>query len=266
MTADWMAWFYRLFWGPNLHHGYFDRPGLSPIEAQRNLKYRLTSEAGITGPADVLEVGFGFGETAMWLARRFGCHVTAITISPTELRIARLTARSRRIGRMVDFRILDAVDLSSLPSGSFDCIWYLESAEFLEDKAKLLRDSFGLLRPGGRAILCGLMRGPQVTPRDQARYIEPLLDGFGVPPYAGLDDYLLWFGEAGFVEITGEDLTPNVLPTGERGDRILARPEVRFLCRLAPPGIRRTLQTFPLVFEAYRHRAMCYALVVGTKP
>src|SRR5262249_27328771 len=81
---DRLAFFYRVLWGEHIHHGYWV-DGESAQAAQVQLVARLAKRAAIPPGACVLDVGCGFGASALWLARQRGCTVTGITISPVQL-------------------------------------------------------------------------------------------------------------------------------------------------------------------------------------
>ena len=265
MNDDVMAWVYRLFWGANPHHGYFDRPGLSAKQAFENLQRLLAERIDLGHGEHVLDVGFGYGEAAMRLARERGCRVTGITNSASGVRIARYFARRRGLDGRVDFRLLEAERLGELGPGEFDAVWCLEAAEFIADKPRLFRDWYAAMKPGGRVVFSGLVSADAVTEADYGRYLEPISTGFNMPRYASFSENAGWLGDAGFADIAIEDLTREVLPTGEQSARLLRKPMVRAMCKLAPKGVRRELEVFPLVFEAYAQGSLRYGMFTAKK-
>src|SRR5689334_8663937 len=75
--------FYRLLWGPHIHHGLWQAEE-SPQLAQIQLTETLAKLAGVTSESDVLDVGCGMGGSSIHLARKFGCRVTGVTLSPIQ--------------------------------------------------------------------------------------------------------------------------------------------------------------------------------------
>src|SRR5207249_4844071 len=86
-----------------------------------------------------------------------------ISTSAVGLEIARARARARPSSSSasssasssdrVRFEERDALD-SGLPDASFDRVFSLESAHLMPDKARLFRECFRVLRPGGKLVLC----------------------------------------------------------------------------------------------------------------
>jgi tocopherol O-methyltransferase len=149
---DQLSFFYRLFWGDHIHHGYWEDDEAPPA-AQENLIARLAERAAILRGSQVLDVGCGLGGSSFWLARHLGCSVQGITISPAQCAMASTRAREEGLAERVSFAVVDANELG-LPSESFDVVWVIECSEHLTDKAGFLRRAARVLRPGGRLALC----------------------------------------------------------------------------------------------------------------
>ena len=85
--------FYRLFWGPHIHHGLWSEedaarrePQVSPRAAQEQLTDTLAELAEINRGQRVLDVGCGMGGSAIRLAQARDCRVTGITLSGVQRR------------------------------------------------------------------------------------------------------------------------------------------------------------------------------------
>jgi SAM-dependent methyltransferase len=95
----------------------------------------------------VLEVGCGAGAVARWLATE-GAEVVGIDLSAGMLRHAREAAD--RSGVRVPLVQCDATALP-FPDGTFDTACSAFGAvPFVDDSARLMREVFRVLRPGGR--------------------------------------------------------------------------------------------------------------------
>src|SRR6516164_6753789 len=140
---DRLAFFYRGYWEDEE----------SPRTAQEQLVARLAERADVPQGAQVLDVGCGFGGSALWLARHRGCAVTGITISPVQVQRAAEQARAEHLDDRVRFLVMDANRLD-LPPASFDVVWVVECSEHLADKAGFLGACARALRPGGKLALC----------------------------------------------------------------------------------------------------------------
>ncbi len=84
--------FYRLFWGPHIHHGLWEA-NETPREAQLWLTERLATMAGIRAGDQIVDVGCGMGASSIHLAKMRKCQSLGITISRLQRNWARLAAR-----------------------------------------------------------------------------------------------------------------------------------------------------------------------------
>jgi tocopherol O-methyltransferase len=154
---DRLSFFYRTFWGEHIHHGFWDN-GESPRQAQLNLVKELAHRAHIKRGGNVLDVGCGFGASAIWLAQELHCSVAGITISPVQKRMAERSARYLELNHRVRFEVADANKLR-FPAASFDAVWVIECSEHLFDKRQFIRQCGRLLRSGGVLALSSWLSG-----------------------------------------------------------------------------------------------------------
>ena len=122
---------------------------------------------------EVLDVGCGVGEHALWLARRG--HVAG-GVDPSAPAIARAQRRARREGLAVPFVVEELVALARL-GRTFDCA--LDAGSFHrvapDERRQYARGLAALVRPGGRAyVLCFAdsekgLGGPMRVAREELR-------------------------------------------------------------------------------------------------
>lgn len=96
----------------------------------------------------VLDVGCGTGQTSAFLARKYGCSVTAIDLHP----LMRQKARERFRKEQLAVKLLRG-DANALPfpDGAFDLL-LVESVTVFTDLAKSLPEYARVLKPGGVLI------------------------------------------------------------------------------------------------------------------
>lgn len=155
--------FYSAWLDPTMTYssGLYEMPGMT-LETAQSAKYdRIAKMAGIRPGDHVLEIGCGWGGFAIHTARKFGCRVTALTVSPAQAEWARRAVENAGLDGRVEIRLQDYRDVS----GQFDRIVSIEMFEAVGEAYwpvwfKTVRER---LRPGGAAAV-------QVITIDDDRY------------------------------------------------------------------------------------------------
>jgi cyclopropane-fatty-acyl-phospholipid synthase len=82
--------FFRLFLDPTMTYSsaYFIREGMTLQEAQWAKYDRLCRQLRLQPADQVLEIGSGWGENAIYMAKNYGCRVTSVTISEEQFSYA----------------------------------------------------------------------------------------------------------------------------------------------------------------------------------
>lgn len=100
----------------------------------------------------VLDVGCGTGIDAVYLAS-IGRHVIGIDASPAMIAEARARI-SDLVSDRVEFRLMDATEIGSLPEGSVDgIISVFASLSSVDDLERFAAAAAGLLKPRGKMVL-----------------------------------------------------------------------------------------------------------------
>jgi SAM-dependent methyltransferase len=137
--------FARLLLGDSFHPG-----GLA-------LTARLGELLALSPRDRVLDVASGRGESAIFLAGRFGCRVTGIDFGAANIAESRLRAEVASVANLVRFEPGDA-ELLDDPDGSFDVDLSECAYCTFPDKRAATSEFARVLRPGGRLGLSDLTR------------------------------------------------------------------------------------------------------------
>jgi tocopherol O-methyltransferase len=253
--------FYRILWGPHIHHGLWEGEG-PPLRAQRRLIEHLAAAARLTRGDAVLDVGCGMGGSTIEMAARYGCSVTGITLSPVQSHWGRLSAAWHGMSRTARFRCADA-ERVQFPPAAFDVVWNVECSEHLFDKPAFFRRAAAWLRAGGRIALCAWLAGDRPGIEPQVRAVG---EGFLCPSFGTAGDYHAWLEAAGLVVRTFADLTSQVIRTWVICRRRVQVSGVSRLARLAGRRMGGFVDRFAALEDAYRSGAMRYGLFVAEKP
>ena len=136
-------------------------------DAQRNKYARVADLAGVTEPGmRVLEIGSGWGSFAMFLAAERGAHVTSITISEEQAKLARERIAAQGLTDRVTIELRDYREVQ----GEFDAIVSIEMLEAVghEYFPAFFEMCDRVLRRGGRIGLQSITY-PDARYEDQRR-------------------------------------------------------------------------------------------------
>ena len=100
---------YRLFLDDDLQYScaYFTDPKNSLEQAQLDKKAHIAAKLDLKPGQHVLDIGCGWGGTALYLNRVAGVRVTGITLSEEQLKVARQRAVDAGVADQVQFELVD---------------------------------------------------------------------------------------------------------------------------------------------------------------
>jgi len=144
---------YRLFLDDDLQYScaYFTDPANSLEQAQSDKKAHIAAKLYLKPGQHVLDIGCGWGGTALYLNRVAGVKVTGVTLSEQQLKVARERAEAAGVSDQVKFELIDYRHID----GQFDRIVsigmfeHVGAAHYEEFFAKCRE----LLKPDGVMLL-----------------------------------------------------------------------------------------------------------------
>jgi cyclopropane-fatty-acyl-phospholipid synthase len=152
---------------------YFDDPAKSLDQAQQDQKAHIAAKLALHAGQRVLDIGCGWGGTALYLNRVADVDVLGITLSEEQLKIARERAAAAGVSNRVTFELCDYRKIKGMfdrivSVGMFEHVGPPHYRTFFEKCRDLLApDGVMLLHTIGRAD------GPGATDPWLARYIFP---------------------------------------------------------------------------------------------
>ena len=188
----------------SMNYGYWDETVTSRKDSYARLYERIADALSIKSGDRVLDAGCGFGEAACFMAKTYGCQVTGVTISPTQVRKAQEIVRQRNFGDRVSVFLADYTK-TSLPDGSFDAIYAIETIVHLSDKTDFYLEAYRLLAPGGRLVVAEYIQNKEPKIPLDRQSMEAFLDGWSIPNMWTLNRHTSAIKRCGFDQVRTED-------------------------------------------------------------
>jgi 27-O-demethylrifamycin SV methyltransferase len=258
------AW--RLVMGEDFHYGLFESDCTPLEEATEALTTRMRAGAGIRSGDRVLDVGCGTGRQACDLVAELGASVLGITTSASGVAAAAMLARARGLAD-AEFERRDGTD-SGLASDTFDVVWLLESSHLMRDKTALLRECARVLAPGGRLVLCDVIRKrdiPFLEVRARRAEFAMLRRAFGDAHMEPLDDYATTLAGLGLTVTDATDITQPTLPTLAAWRDNAARHEDAVRQLLGDEALHDLVGSTRILEDFWRDETLGYGILSAIK-
>lgn len=153
------------------------RSAMSLEAAQLAKKAHIAAKLCLAAGQRVLDIGCGWGGTAIYLAQQFDVTVLGITLSEEQLALARERALAAGVADRVQFELIDYRDLAAREPGCFDRIVSVGMFEHVgtPQYPAFFRSCANLLREDGVMLLhtIGRMGKPGATDDFTRKYIFP---------------------------------------------------------------------------------------------
>jgi tocopherol O-methyltransferase len=258
---------YRIVWGEHVHHGYWLSGSETADEAAEAL-VRLVEQALELIPGQrVCDIGCGYGATGATLAKRNQAEVVGFTVSAVQAEIAQARNKASPGFTALCHDWLD----NALPDQGFDRAYAIESSEHMVDKPLFFSETYRVLKPGGRFVVCAWLEGPHVRPWEIRHLLEPICREGRLPSMGSRADYDALAAGAGFQLQGYDDISRNVRRTWticarRLAMRLVTDPRIRRIALSRETRDRVFLLTVPRLIAAMRTGAMRYGLFVWRKP
>ena len=251
---------YRLIWGDNLHLGVPCGPECPHPEAMEHTNEIMSGLADLGPAIRVLDLGCGYGSTARYLARSYGCTVTGINISEKELELARLRAAEAGLEHLLSF---EQGDFHSLlyENESFDVVWSQEAFLHGADKSLIISEARRVLKGGGTLIFTDIVVRSETPASDRER----IYDRISSPEMWDSEDYRRCLVDQGFTILEEEDWSVHVARSYSWVRNAVLENQEELLRRIESATINRTLDGLGFWVEAANDGKIGWALFLAAK-
>jgi sarcosine/dimethylglycine N-methyltransferase len=171
----------------------------------------------------IADFGAGYGGSARWLARTYGCHVSCVNLSEVQNDRNRQITQAAGLSDLID--IYDAsFEDAPVDSGAFDHVWSQDSLLHAGDRARVFDEVDRILKPGGSFIFTDPMQADNCP----AGVLQPVLDRLHLDSLGSIGYYREQAKRLGWTELQVHDLTPQLVAhySRVRADLTRRRPEL----------------------------------------
>lgn len=157
----------------------------------------ILSREKIVGTTKILDVGCGTGQTAAYISKKYGCHVTAFDCHTVMIEKAKKRFRSLQLPVVTCYGIAENLPFED---GSFDMI-LSESVTAFTDVSQSIPEFKRVLKPNGILLAIEMTLENSVTEAELAQ----ILHCYGVKQLLNEAGWRAHFQKAGFKQVLSEN-------------------------------------------------------------
>ncbi|MFO7748734.1 MAG: methyltransferase domain-containing protein [Desulfobacteraceae bacterium] len=166
------TFYYTVWGGEDLHVGTFRKPEEDIFTASRRTVKKMASlTKPITAKTKVLDIGSGIGGSARYLAKTYGCSVTALNLSEKENQRHRKMNKEQNLDHLIT--VVDGnFENITQPDNTFDIVWSQDAILHSGNREKVLAEALRVLKKGGEMVFTD----PMQTEDCYEEYLNPILE------------------------------------------------------------------------------------------
>ncbi len=198
----------------------------------------------------------------MYLAKKYECNVTGITISPVQVEMATEASTKLDIKNKPQFKVMDANDITL--NEKYDIIWSVEMISHLNNRKNLFKRASELLKPGGRMCITDWLADDNLDKASKLKYIEPIEKGMLVS-LPTLTEYKKHIDNNGLRLVYYEDISDRVSKTWDITSESIKNKALWSLAREHSKEFIEFLQSFKAMRNGFKSGAFRYPAMVLEK-
>lgn len=199
--------YFEIWGGEDIHIGLYRSQEESIAVASTRTVATMAHELGtLTEQTRIADFGAGYGGSARWLARTFGCHVSCVNLSEVQNDRNRQITAAAGLSDKIDVYDASFEDVP-LQDADFDHVWSQDSLLHSGDRGRVFDEADRILRPGGSFIFTDPMQADDCP----AGVLQPVLDRLHLESLGSIRYYREQARRLGWTEVQVHDLTPQLV-------------------------------------------------------
>lgn len=199
--------YYEIWGGEDIHIGLYRSEEESIAAASMRTVATMALELGaISTSTRIADFGAGYGGSARWLARTYGCHVSCVNLS--EVQNERNRSMTAAVGLSGQIDVYDAsFEKAPLEDNDFNHVWSQDSLLHAGHRRAVLDEVDRILKPGGTFIFTDPMQSDNCPDG----VLQPVLDRLHLETLGSIAWYRDEARKRGWQEAGVHDLTPQLI-------------------------------------------------------
>ncbi|MFD2110717.1 SAM-dependent methyltransferase [Thiorhodococcus fuscus] len=199
--------YFHVWGGEDIHIGLYESTDSPIAEASRRTVERMAARVkGLGAESRVLDLGSGYGGAARYLAKTFGCNVTALNLSERENARNREMSQEQGVDHLTEV-VEGSFESVPAPDASFDLVWSQDAILHSGERDQVIREAARVLRPGGALIFTD----PMQTDDCPDGVLQPVYDRIHLDSLGSIGFYRAAAARHGLQEVDVIELTPNLI-------------------------------------------------------
>ena len=222
--------YFNVWGGEDIHIGLYD--GTDDIRtASRRTVERMAKAAGpIDAATRVLDIGAGYGGSARYLARTYGCNVVCLNISQTQNATNERLNADQGLSDLIDVKYGNFEDLPEA-DGTYDLVWSQDAILHSGFKQVVMNEVSRVLKPGGRLVFTDPMQSDDCP----EGVLGPVLARIHLDNLGSFAAYKEFAALAGLDHVADDVLSPQLRNHYDRVREVLVADYDR-MCELSSKG------------------------------
>jgi len=254
--------YFHVWGGEDIHIGLYETPDEAIRDASRRTVQRMAGLISGLGPdSRVLDMGAGYGGAARYLARTFGCKITALNLSETENDRDRQMNREQGLDHLID--VVDG-SFEDVPAqdGSIDLVWSQDAILHSGHRDKVIAEAARVLRPGGDMVFTDPMQADDCP----EGVLQPVLDRIHLSTLGSIAFYREQAAKHGLREVEVIAMTEQLITHYGRVRDVLEASRDDLGGKVSEPYIDRMITGLNHWVEAGRNGYLAWGILHFRKP
>jgi len=254
--------YFHVWGGEDIHIGLYETPDEAIRDASRRTVERMAGLVNGLGPdSRVLDMGAGYGGAARYLARTFGCKITALNLSETENDRDRQMNREQGLDHLID--VVDG-SFEDVPAqdGSIDLVWSQDAILHSGHRDKVMAEAARVLRPGGDMVFTDPMQADDCPDG----VLQPVLDRIHLSTLGSIGFYREQAAKHGLREVQVIAMTEQLITHYGRVRDVLEQTRDDLTGKVSDAYIDRMITGLNHWVEAGRNGYLAWGILHFRKP